>query len=218
MKIKINDFLKEKLPNFSVIAYTMDVDNLKTTIVEDLLTNLKVDFSINEVTNNLLIKETRDAYKTLKKDPSHTRCAVEALVRRVIKSNSNEGSPIYSLGDIIDLGNILSVRCLRSVCVVDLEKIKNNIEIRIGKTNEVVEAIHRNYINAENLIVYTDDKGIFGSPTSDTLRTSVSNDTKSILVMIMCFSDKNISENEQLLKDLYIKYAGAKNINKILVE
>ena len=183
-----------------------------------MLKNLKVDFAINEVTSNPFIKETRDAYKTLKKDPSHTRCAVEALVRRVIKYNANEGNSIYSLGDIIDLGNILSVMTLRSVCVVDLEKINNDIEIRIGQPNEVVEAIHRDNINAENLIVYTDDTGIFGSPTSDTLRTSVTDETKSILVMIMCFSQNNLNENEQLLKNLYQKYTNAKNIKKILVE
>lgn len=218
MKISINSLLKENLPHFNVIAYTMDVENNKTNVVEKMLENLKVDFNINEVTSNTLIKETRDAYKTLKKDPSHTRCAVEALVRRVIKYNNNLGSPIYSLGDLIDLGNILSVMSLRSVCVVDLDKIKKDIEIRIGKPNEVVEAIHRDFINAENLIVYTDCEGIFGSPTSDTLRTAISDSTKSILVMIMCFSANHVEENEQLLKDLYIKYANAKNIRKILVE
>ena len=78
MKISINSLLKENLPQFNVIAYTMDVENNKTNVVEKMLENLKVDFNINEVTSNTLIKETRDAYKTLKKDPSHTRCAVEA--------------------------------------------------------------------------------------------------------------------------------------------
>lgn len=218
MKISINKELKEKLPNFSVIAYTMDVDNLKTDIVENMLTSLKVDFSIDDVTTNYFIKQTRDAYKILKKDPSHTRCATEALVRRVIKHNNNESGPIYSLGDIIDLGNILSVKTLRSVCVVDLEKIVKDIEIRVGRENEVVNAINRNAINACNLIVYCDDFGIFGSPTSDTLRTSVTNNTKSILVMIMCFGVENTKENEELLKELYINYANAKNLNKILVE
>ena len=66
--------------------------------------------------------------------------------------------------------------------------------------------------------VYIDDTGIFGSPTSDTLRTSVTDETKSILVMIMCFSQNNLNENEQLLKNLYQKYTNAKNIKKILVE
>ena len=58
MKIRINTLLKEKLPNFSVIAYTMDVENNKTSTVEEMLKNLKVDFAINEVTSNPLVNLT----------------------------------------------------------------------------------------------------------------------------------------------------------------
>ena len=214
MKITINQELKEKLPEFQIIAYSMDVDNNTTDEVQELLNTLEVDFELNEVTSNKIIKETRDGYKRLKKDPSHTRCAVESLVRRVIKKKEGT-SGIYALGDLIDLGNILSVKVLRSVCVVDLDKINNDIEIRIGKQNEVVDAINRDNINAENLIVYADDTGIFGSPTSDTLRTSVSDSTKSILVMIICFSNKYIKENEEKLIYYFTKYANARNLKKI---
>ena len=68
MKITINQELQQLLPEFSVIAYTMDVENNKTEVVQQLLENLDVPFSINEVTSNWKIKETRDGYKKLKKD------------------------------------------------------------------------------------------------------------------------------------------------------
>ncbi len=215
MKITISEELKNILPEFNIISYKMEVDNKKTIEVKTLLENLTVPFSLDMVTTNPLIKETRDGYKKLKKDPSHTRCAAEALIRRVIKHQESQGTPIYSLGDIIDLGNILSVKCLRSVCVVDADKINGDILIRIGKNKEIVEAINRSNINAENLIVYVDALGIFGSPTSDTLRTSVTDTTKNIIIMIICFSQNNIKENESLLLNLYKTYANARNIEKI---
>lgn len=218
MKITISNEILSVLPDFTIIPYTMDVVNIKTNVVQNLLTNLNVDFNINEVTTNLKIKETRDGYKKLGKDPSHTRCAVEALVRRVIKHHSENKEAIYSLGDLVDLGNILSVETLRSVCVVDLEKIKNDVLIRVGKPNELVEAINRNNINAENLIVYTDDEGIFGSPTSDTLRTAINKFTKKILVMIICFSRVDLKEDEEKLINLYSTYAKATNLKKIEVK
>ena len=210
MKINIDDNLLNKLPEFSVIAYLMDVENNKTKLVENILDNLKSDILIEEVTSNLKIKETRDGYKKLGKDPSHTRPACEALLRRVIK-----GIKLYSLGDLIDLGNILSVETRRSVCVVDADKIQGNVTIRVGYEGEHVDAINRGLINAFNLPVYVDDEGIFGSPTSDTLRTSVSNTTKRILVMIICFSNQEKEQDEQLLKDLYVNYANAKNLIKL---
>jgi DNA/RNA-binding domain of Phe-tRNA-synthetase-like protein len=210
MKIKIDQLLQEKLPEFSVIGYLMDVENNKTDEVFNLLNNLEVDLNIEEVTNDSLIKETRDGYKRLGKDPSHTRPACEALIRRVIK-----GIKLYSLGDLIDLGNILSVKTKRSVCVVDANKIVGDVVIRIGCDGEYVDAINRGQINAFNLPVYVDEIGIFGSPTSDTIRTSVTIDTKQILVMIICFGSTNKEENEKLLLDLYQTYANAKNLIKL---
>lgn len=210
MKIKIDSILQEKLPEFSVISYLMDVENNKTEMVLNILNNLKSDILIEEVTSDPKIKETRDGYKKLGKDPSHTRPACEALLRRVIK-----GIQLYSLGDLIDLGNILSVESKRSVCVVDAAKIQGDVTIRIGEDGEYVDAINRGLINAFNLPVYVDDQGIFGSPTSDTIRTSVSESTKQILVMIICFSAKDKNIDEQRLLDLYINYANAKNLIKL---
>lgn len=210
MKIKIDSILQEKLPEFSVISYLMDVENNKTEMVLNILNNLKSDILIEEVTSDPKIKETRDGYKKLGKDPSHTRPACEALLRRVIK-----GIQLYSLGDLIDLGNILSVETKRSVCVVDAAKIQGDVMIRIGEDGEYVDAINRGLINAFNLPVYVDDQGIFGSPTSDTIRTSVSESTKQILVMIICFSAKDKNIDEQRLLDLYINYANAKNLIKL---
>ena len=210
MKINIDSNLLEKLPEFSIVGYLMDVENNKTEIVLNMLNNLTSDISIEEVTSHPKIKETRDGYKKLGKDPSHTRPACEALLRRVIKGNQ-----LYSLGDLIDLGNILSVETKRSVCVVDADKIQGDVTIRIGINGEYVEAINRGLINAFNLPVYVDNQGIFGSPTSDTIRTSVSESTKRILVMIICFSDLEKINDEQRLLDLYINYANAKNLIKL---
>ena len=210
MKINIDSNFLEKLPEFSIVGYLMDVENNKTEIVLNMLNNLTSDISIEEVTSHPKIKETRDGYKKLGKDPSHTRPACEALLRRVIKGNQ-----LYSLGDLIDLGNILSVETKRSVCVVDADKIQGDVTIRIGRNGEYVEAINRGLINAFNLPVYVDNQGIFGSPTSDTIRTSVSESTKRILVMIICFSDLEKINDEQRLLDLYINYANAKNLIKL---
>lgn len=210
MKINIDRQLQNILPSFNIIGYLMEVENNETNNVKELLNNLDVDLKLENVTTDPLIKETRDGYKKLGKDPSHTRPACEALVRRVIKK-----SGIYSLGDLIDLGNILSVKTKRSVCVVDSDKIDGDVLIRIGNDGEYVEAIHRAPINASNLIVYTDNTGIFGSPTSDTMRTAVTKDTKNILVMIICFTNNNLKDDEELLVNLYQTYANAKNLIKI---
>lgn len=217
MKIKINDDLKNILPKFQVIAYTMDVDNLKTKEVENKLEEIKQKYFNIDMLPNVVsipkIKESRDGYKKLGKDPSHTRLACEALYRRVLK-----GEGLYRLGDIIDLGNILSVEIKRSVCVVDADKIESDVLIRIGNKEDIYYGINRGLINVDKIPVYTDILGPFGNPTSDTDRTKVTIDTKRILIMIICFSDTDIEQDEAYMLDLYKQYANARNIQKLEVD
>ena len=217
MKLTICNDLLSKVPQFDVIAYVMDVDNQKTEEVTNYIEVISKEFlnkyEMTEIVNIPKLKETRDGYKKLGKDPSHTRAATEALLRRVVK-----GNPLYRLGDIIDLGNVLSLLTHRSVCVVDYDKVIGDVVIREGKENEPYIAINRGPLNIHHLPVYCDSVSPFGTPTSDTDRTKVDENTKTIFIMIICFGENEKQKDEELLLELYKKYASARHIRKIEVE
>lgn len=219
MNCRISNDLKNLLPNFSVIAYEIDFESdfdamNKSKEVDDYLEKLYTlvssKYNYDEITKIPKLKQTRDGYKKMGKDPSHTRPACEALLRRVVKGNN-----LYRLGDVIDLGNILSIETLRSVCVVDKERLVNDVVIRLGTKEDIYEGINRGLINVTNIPVYTDEIGPFGCPTSDTLRTCVTSSTKSILVMIICFDEIEKDIDEQKLISLYQTFTKIKNIRKI---
>ena len=219
MNCRISNDLKNLLPNFSVIAYEIDFESdfdamSKSKEVDDYLEKLYTlvssKYNYDEITKIPKLKQTRDGYKKMGKDPSHTRPACEALLRRVVKGNN-----LYRLGDVIDLGNILSIETLRSVCVVDKERLVNDVVIRLGTKEDIYEGINRGLINVTNIPVYTDEIGPFGCPTSDTLRTCVTSSTKSILVMIICFDEIEKDVDEQKLISLYQTFTKIKNIRKI---
>ena len=217
MKLTICNDILCKVPSFDVIPYVMDVDNLNTDKVTELIDQLSKKYynlyPLTEITKIPKLKETRDGYKLFGKDPSHTRCASEALLRRVVK-----GTALYRLGDIIDLGHVLSIMTNRSVCVVDYDKIIGDVTIRLGQNTDEYIAINRGPLNVTNIPVYVDEVSPFGSPTSDTDRTKVDESTKRILIMLICFGNMDKEQDEQLLLALYKDYANAKNINKIEVE
>ena len=219
MNLRISNDLKELIPTFSVIAYKIDFDEKfnamqQSKLVDEYLSNIyktyPTIYNYDEITKIPKLKLTRDGYKKMGKDPSHTRPACEALLRRVVKGNE-----LYRLGDVIDLGNILSIETLRSVCVVDSDKLVGDIVIRLGKSSDNYEGINRGIINVTNIPVYTDEMGPFGCPTSDTLRTAVTATTKSILVMIICFDDFEKDIDEKRLVQLYQTNTLIKNITKI---
>ena len=219
MNLRISNDLKELIPTFSVIAYKIDFDEKfnamqQSKLVDEYLSNIyktyPTIYNYDEITKIPKLKLTRDGYKKMGKDPSHTRPACEALLRRVVKGNA-----LYRLGDVIDLGNILSIETLRSGCVVDSDKLVGDIVIRLGNSSDNYEGINRGIINVTNIPVYTDEMGPFGCPTSDTLRTAVTATTKSILVMIICFDDFEKDIDEKRLVQLYQTNTLIKNITKI---
>ena len=219
MNLIIKSDIKELIPEFSVIAYEIEFNDdfnalTKSEIVDKYLEKLSIDlpnkYNYDEITKIPKLKITRDGYKKMGKDPSHTRPACEALLRRIVKGNN-----LYRLGDVIDVGNILSVETLRSVCVVDFDKLIGDLVIRLGKTEDIYEGINRGLINVTNIPVYTDEIGPFGCPTSDTLRTCVTSSTKKILVMIICFDESEKENDEQKLINLYQTLTKIKNMTKI---
>lgn len=220
MKLKITNELKKLVPSFKVSCYTFttleknDKENLSNDLTKafnNIAKEYQEKYILSEVTKIPKLKSTRDGYKMLGKDPSHTRPACEALVRRIIRDGS-----IYRLGNLIDFGNYLSIKLMKSVCMVDLDKIQGDVTIRIGSDSDYYEGINRGIINVTNLPLYTDEIGPFGNPTSDTIRTAITNDTTNILIMLIHFDDNIEDEDEMLL--LLNKYLKITNLTKIYEE
>lgn len=219
MKITIQKSIYDTLPEFNIVALLMDVEVKETTddikeLIKQYQENTKEEYSsLEDVLNIPLIKKARDSYKKLGKDPSRYRLACESLLRRIVKGND-----LYIINNLVDIGNLLSIDFKRSTAVLDYDKIKGDIKIRRGLASDVYEGIGRGIINIENIPVYVDDVSPFGSTTSDTMRTSVSMDTKKMLLFIVCFDEGNHEYETNKAIELYQKYANAKNIEIINVE
>ena len=214
MIITINKEITDIIPSFSIIAMSMDVEVENSEKISELITiyeeKIKEEYSLEDVLNIPLIKEARDGYKKMGKDPSRYRLACESLLRRLVKGNS-----LYRINNIVDAGNILSIETKRAVAVLDYEKIVGNVIVRIGKESDEYYGIGRGLLNISNIPIYEDSIGPFGSTTSDTERTMVTSNTQKILLMIICFGPSMKEEHKQFAIDIYKKYANAKNITDI---
>ena len=217
MNIRIDRSISDKLPNFNIIAYSMNVIVDSSDKIESLISKyedyIMEEYSIEEVLDIPLIKEARDGYKKLGKDPSRYRLACESLLRRLVKGNK-----LYRINNLVDAGNVLSIATRRSVAVLDYDKIIGNILIRVGRASDEYEGIGRGKINIENIPLYEDEIGPFGSTTSDTTRTMVTENTKKILLFIVCFGKDEIEEDKKLAIDIFERYCGAHNIETINIE
>ena len=216
MKITIKKEISNVLPNFNVYGFTMDVKVEDSTIIDDKIKELEQSINENYVLEQVLqipsIKNARDSYKKLGKDPSRYRLACESLFRRLVKGNG-----LYRVNNVVDAGNVLSIELAKSTAVLDYDKLQGDIHIRIGTNDDIYYGIGRGLINVSNIPLYVDEVSPFGSPTSDTDRTSITMDTKKILLMVICFDDLDKENIKNISIDVFKKYAYATNINEIEV-
>lgn len=216
MLITIKKEIVEKLPNFNIHAFSMDVKVEDSTIIDNKISELEKEISEKYILEQVLqipsIKNARDAYKKLGKDPSRYRLACESLFRRLVKNNG-----LYRVNNVVDAGNVLSLELAKSTAVLDYDKIIGDINIRIGTNDDIYYGIGRGLINVTNIPLYVDNESPFGSPTSDTERTSITSETKKILLMVICFDELDKEKIDEISIDIFKKFAYANNINSVKV-
>ena len=106
MNIFIDSSITNILEDFDIIALKMDVEiedsKRITELVNQYEEKIAEEYSLEDILNIPLIKEARDGYKKLGKDPSRYRLACESLLRRLVKKRG-----LYLINNVVDAGNIL---------------------------------------------------------------------------------------------------------------
>ncbi len=160
------------------------------------------------------IYSSREIYKAFGRSPSRYRVSSESLLRRVKKREE-----LYRVNTVVDTNNLVSMETGLSLGSFDLEKIQGNIVFRAAKEGEGYEGIGKNYINMEKMLILADEKGPFGSTTSDSQRCMVTSGRKRpILTVMYCFSDKmDMADLTHRAAETFEMYAGALDLHAFLV-
>jgi DNA/RNA-binding domain of Phe-tRNA-synthetase-like protein len=115
------------------------------------------------------VQEARSLYRSVGLDPTKTRPSSEALLRRVVK-----GKGLFRIHPLVDLFNLVSLSKLLPVGLYDESKISGGtVTVCVGKEGWGFDGIRKDRVNVAGRLCIADDIGPFGSPTSDSLRTSI---------------------------------------------
>ena len=218
ISISFQKKILQNLPGIRLGCISMEVQVVPSgeeilAFSEKIISNISLNMSIEDVSTKSTIKDTKDAYRRLGKDPSRYRPSAEALTRRIIN-----GKGLYLINNIVDILNLVSLESGFSIGGYDFEKIKGNIEFGVGEENESYIAIGRGKLNIKNLPLFRDESGAFGSPTSDSLRTMVTNSTSRFLMIIIDFGkDDKLKDTINRTTELYKKYTNTTGFETALI-
>lgn len=219
VEIKINGKIRELLPDL-VLGYIKGEVTVKYSDEElisemgEIEKKIRENIKLEDIAKNKNIIAGREAYKVLGKSPSKYRTSSEALLRRVV-----QGKGLYYVNNIVDINNIISLTTYCSCGSYDLDKIKFPVYFSIGNNGETYKGIGKDMINIENLPVFKDEEGAFGSPTSDSEKAMITKSSRNIVMCIMSFGGeeglaKGLKDAEILLK----KYANLKKFETGIIK
>lgn len=218
MEVQIDKQLKDSCNvNIGCIYYKTCVIKTNNELW-DYINNIVIDkiqkrFTLENLTEHKNIRTSREAYKSLGKEPSRYRVSSEALIRRIL-----QGKGLYKINNVVDTNNLISIETGYSVGSYDLEKLQGGINFRIGKDREKYQGIGKEMINIEKLPVFADDIGAYGSPTSDSTRAMITEKSKEILTVLISFNGiEGLEESVDLAKKYLTKFANAENISSIII-
>lgn len=215
MRIKICDDVREICNELNKeIAIISIISEVKVHESSEELKNLvhikceevKCKYELGDLEAIEAIAHIKKIYRKLGTDPTRYKISSEALLKRVVKDKG-----LFTVNNVVEVNNIISLISGYPVCAYDLENIQGEIRLSIGKIGEKYAGIGRGEIKVENIPVFYDEIGAFGSTTSDSTRTMITEKTKRVIFSIVSFSGKNninkfIDESTALLE----KYCNAR--------
>lgn len=182
--------------------------------IETAVTRLPKRYSLETIGNVSQIVAVKETYKALGKEPSRYRGSAEALARRVL-----QGKGLYQVNNVVDVNNLVSVETLHPVGSYNIDNLRAPLTFTVGKAGESFKGIGKEIINIAELPVFADQRGPYGSPTSDSERAMITDKTTNILMVIISFTGKNgLDDAAQRAALLLEKYATARSIEMDIIE
>ncbi|MDY0109114.1 MAG: phenylalanine--tRNA ligase beta subunit-related protein [Candidatus Krumholzibacteria bacterium] len=154
------------------------------------------------------LQEARDLYKCFGMEPSRYRPSSEALLRRVL-----QGKDLYRLNNAVDACNLASLSYLLPIGLYDLARVAGDITLRVGQAGEEYPGIRKGTVHLAGRLGFFDARGGFGSPTSDSLRTSVTSTTTHLVAVILAtaaYDTALMRRHCEHFTALFVRYCGAR--------
>ena len=169
---------------------SLQVTNEKTAYrqLEECAAAYRTQYGQISVGNVEGIKVGRRLFRALGIDPTKRRPSSEALLNRALKQK-----PLYSINSLVDVANWCALDFLLPNGAYDLKKIIGPVVLRKGLANESYTGLNNRDVNLFGRYCLVDDKGPFGSPITDSRRTSIDENTTQSLFIIFSPEDYDLN-------------------------
>ncbi|MEM1550556.1 MAG: phenylalanine--tRNA ligase beta subunit-related protein [Candidatus Bathyarchaeia archaeon] len=203
------------IENLRITTENPDLENLRSKVIEEVKSKYRIE-TLKDVPS---VRAYRDFFWRIGLDPTKSRPAAEALIRRILLKN-----PLPKINTFVDSLNIASIKSEVAIGSFDADKISGDkVIIRYAHGGEEFYGIgmNRPLIMKGCEIVLLDNSGLIAMyPHRDSERTKITENTKKAL-LIFCgvpgVGMNMLSRSMNITVDLITKFCGG-TISPVEVE
>jgi len=183
------------------------LERAKTEVVAEV----RSKYTLEGLKDQELMRKYRDFFWKVDVDPTKTRPASEALIRRVLS-----GRPMPTINTLVDAYNIASIRSGVPIAAFDTDRLKGATRMRFARAGEKFLGIGMEKDTALRgvEVVLEDDEGLTAIyPYRDAERTKVTSLTTKVALLICGvpgINDASLDHAKRLCQETVIAFCGGR--------
>ena len=137
MAVRIAPKLRDAFPGLKVVSGRVDnvevrpVDPELERLKEEISSRVRQSYSLSSLKDGETFRAYRDFFWRIGVDPTKTRPAAEALIRRIL-----HGRPIPRINTLVDAYNVASVKTEVAIAAFDAAKLSGPLTLRFAVEGE----------------------------------------------------------------------------------
>ncbi len=165
------------IENVTVKRFDSDLETFKKEIIEEI----KNAYDIQTLKDRPVLRAYRDFFWRLGVDPTKTRPAAEALIRRLLHDR-----PLPTINTLVDAYNLSSIKTEIAIAAFDSDRIVGDLRMRYARDGEEFLGIGMRSplrLNGREIVISDNEKLVAVYPYRDADDTKVTEMTKNVLLL-----------------------------------
>jgi len=186
--IKVDPELGKRFPDLKTLSLQIKGVTVKKKNPElekfkaEVMNQIKDSYTLDTVKDHPTFRTYRDFYWSIKIDPTKTRPAAEALVRRILA-----GKHLPCVNTLVDAYNLASIKSGIALATFDADKLTGELEMRFAEKGEEFIGIGMEkpmVLNGGEIVVSDREKLVAIYPYRDADNTKVTETTKNVTIVV----------------------------------
>lgn len=188
-----------RVENVTVRSHVAELEAFKGEVIEEI----RGSYSRETVKDNLTFRAYRDFFWKIKVDPTKTRPAAEALIRRVLR-----GRPLPKINSLVDAYNLASMKSEIAFAAFDADELGDSLLMRFAVEGEeflgigMAKLVH---LTGSEVVIADNGKLVAIYPYRDAEEAKITQKTRNVL-FIACGVPGIDEEKLRLALDLSFKF------------